>query len=104
MYLTNRKWDFVKYLLVLLLFMIFSRFLDRQNDEKCESESSESGNFTSGQEIQMRVIRQAPFIFIGGSQRSGTTLMRALLDVHDSISCGTEVSKCLFLLSQRVDF
>jgi hypothetical protein len=39
----------------------------------------------------IEAIRLAPLIFIGGSPRSGTTLMRALLDVHDSISCGTEV-------------
>jgi hypothetical protein len=40
-----------------------------------------------------KAIRSAPIIFIGGSQRSGTTLMRALLDVHDSVSCGAEVTK-----------
>ena len=31
------------------------------------------------------------FIFIGGRQRSGTTLMRAILDVHPKVKCGNEV-------------
>ena len=32
----------------------------------------------------------SPLIFIGGYPRSGTTLMRAILDVHPSVSCGPE--------------
>jgi len=32
----------------------------------------------------------SPFIFIGGFPRSGTTLMRAMLDAHDEVRCGEE--------------
>ena len=31
-----------------------------------------------------------PFIFIGGHPRSGTTLVRAMLDSHNKIRCGEE--------------
>ena len=31
-----------------------------------------------------------PFIFIGGHPRSGTTLIRAMLDSHQKIRCGEE--------------
>ncbi len=40
----------------------------------------------------IEAIREAPLIFVGGSPRSGTTLMRAMLDVHDDIECGPEVT------------
>ena len=33
---------------------------------------------------------QTPFLFVGGYPRSGTTLMRAILDVHPQVSCGPE--------------
>lgn len=35
-------------------------------------------------------ILKEPLIFIAGSFRSGTTLMRAIIDVHPSVSCGPE--------------
>ena len=34
--------------------------------------------------------RQSPLVFIGGVPRSGTTLMRAMLDAHDDVRCGEE--------------
>lgn len=34
--------------------------------------------------------RQTPIIFVGGVPRSGTTLMRAMLDAHPGVRCGEE--------------
>lgn len=32
----------------------------------------------------------SPIVFIGGHPRSGTTLMRAMLDAHSAVRCGEE--------------
>ena len=34
--------------------------------------------------------RSMPLIFVGGMPRSGTTLMRAMLDAHPDVRCGEE--------------
>jgi len=42
-----------------------------------------------------------PFIFIGGHPRSGTTLMRALLDSHSWVRCGEETRLVPRMLQMR---
>lgn len=47
--------------------------------------------------------RNLPLIFIGGMPRSGTTLMRAMLDAHPKIRCGEEtrvVPRIIFMRNQ----
>ena len=45
-----------------------------------------------------------PFIFIGGHPRSGTTLMRALLDSHSWVRCGEETRLVPRILKMRDDW
>lgn len=45
--------------------------------------------------------RETPIIFIGGVPRSGTTLMRAMLDAHPDIRCGEETRVIPRLLGMR---
>merc|ERR1719414_2400958 len=45
--------------------------------------------------------RQSPLIFIGGVPRSGTTLMRAMLDAHPEVRCGEETRVVPRLLQMR---
>ena len=47
---------------------------------------------------------QKPYIFIGGSGRSGTTLMRAIIDVHDDVFCGVETGILPFVLGTVDDY
>lgn len=42
-----------------------------------------------------------PLIFIGGFPRSGTTLMRVMLDAHNSVRCGEETRVIPRLLAMR---
>ena len=42
-----------------------------------------------------------PLIFIGGVPRSGTTLVRAMLDAHPMVRCGEETRVIPRILSLR---
>ncbi|MEQ2193602.1 hypothetical protein XENOCAPTIV_005544 [Xenoophorus captivus] len=42
-----------------------------------------------------------PLIFIGGFPRSGTTLMRVMLDAHNAVRCGEETRVIPRLLAMR---
>ncbi len=45
-----------------------------------------------------------PVIFIGGMPRSGTTLMRAILDSHPRVRCGEETRVIPRILSMRASW
>jgi len=47
-------------------------------------------NFDQDEATHQSYTRHSPLIFIGGVPRSGTTLMRAMLDAHPSVRCGEE--------------
>ena len=49
--------------------------------------------------------RNSPIVFIGGVPRSGTTLMRAMLDAHPEVRCGEETRVVPRILQVRhIDF
>merc|ERR1711973_862173 len=45
--------------------------------------------------------RNSPLIFIGGMPRSGTTLMRSMLDAHPMVRCGEETRVVPRLIQMR---
>ncbi|NP_001017031.1 protein-tyrosine sulfotransferase 2 precursor [Xenopus tropicalis] len=51
--------------------------------------------------IEYRYSKDMPLIFIGGVPRSGTTLMRAMLDAHPDVRCGEETRIIPRILAMR---
>ena len=43
-------------------------------------------------------------LFIGGVPKSGTTLMRVLLDIHPSVRCGPETHVVIDVLKLRYEW
>ncbi|XP_028827783.1 LOW QUALITY PROTEIN: protein-tyrosine sulfotransferase 2 [Denticeps clupeoides] len=56
------------------------------------------------QKKEHRYSQNTPLVFVGGVPRSGTTLMRAMLDAHPDIRCGEETRVIPRLLSLRHAF
>lgn len=52
-------------------------------------------------QTQYRYNQHTPVVFVGGFPRSGTTLMRAMLDAHPDIRCGEETRVIPRMLALR---
>uniref|UniRef100_F6XMW5 Protein-tyrosine sulfotransferase n=1 Tax=Ornithorhynchus anatinus TaxID=9258 RepID=F6XMW5_ORNAN len=50
---------------------------------------------------EYRYSKETPLVFVGGVPRSGTTLMRAMLDAHPEVRCGQETRIIPRLLAMR---
>jgi protein-tyrosine sulfotransferase len=48
--------------------------------------------------------RESSLIFIGGMPRSGTTLMRAMIDAHPDVRCGEETRIVPRILGMRAQW
>ncbi|XP_068158840.1 protein-tyrosine sulfotransferase isoform X2 [Drosophila tropicalis] len=59
-------------------------------DASNELVASQMKYVTDDNQRQYSYNREMPLIFIGGVPRSGTTLMRAMLDAHPDVRCGQE--------------
>jgi len=70
---------------------------------RSSAEMKQSPLYVSDDHKSYTYDRSMPLIFIGGMPRSGTTLMRAMLDAHPDVRCGEEtrvIPRLLGLKSQ----
>ena len=98
-----RSLDIKWILLVFVTFAIFILFLNCQLEKSCQikekvhyvklednvrmDSNPMAASFDSSHEIIYPFNRDLPLRFIGGVPRSGTTLMRAIMDAHPLIRC-----------------
>ncbi|EGT45552.1 hypothetical protein CAEBREN_13290 [Caenorhabditis brenneri] len=112
----NREFLLVLFLVVFILFYFITsrtsedpyyssvrrdKFIGGGDDGNDESEEEHSHQLAVPSDVGYN--RSSPFIFIGGVPRSGTTLMRAMLDAHPEVRCGEEtrvIPRVLNLRSQ----
>ena len=70
-------------------------------DSECPRHGTKKTSFVSKEGKMYEYDRNSPIVFIGGVPRSGTTLMRALLDAHPDVRCGEETRVVPRILQMR---
>ncbi|KAE9554895.1 hypothetical protein FO519_001923 [Halicephalobus sp. NKZ332] len=88
------------FLLFILLILVFIYYYGNSDD----SSKVNKGVLQPIISNDGRVDVQSPFIFIGGIPRSGTTLMRAMLDAHPFVRCGEETRVIPRILALRAQW
>jgi len=74
-----------------------------QDYEPARPEAGSIGKVSS-RDAETELDENAPLIFIGGHPRSGTTLMRAMLDAHPDVRCGEETRVIPRILGLRANW
>lgn len=86
------------------MILLYFIFIAHKRFEIEISQSNTTVQVKSYTDYNLEHILNSSLIFIGGYARSGTTLMRALLDVHESVSCGPETKILPALLRFLTEF
>lgn len=97
----NKKYALIVACIVGMLYVIYSGGFDKIS--KCNSAPmiSRKTSVVNKDGSLYEYDRQSPIVFIGGVPRSGTTLMRAMLDAHPEVRCGEETRVVPRILQMR---
>jgi len=109
----SKKWVLIGVAILGLCYFVLHSSGKNSSNQNCP-ECSKTNNNSSGKVIASRKTvnkaadgkvyeydRNSPIIFIGGVPRSGTTLMRAMLDAHPEVRCGEETRVVPRILQMR---
>jgi hypothetical protein len=91
-------------IIIILLLLAFCLLSSSSNNNFIQQPISYVSKSNNVEELQRRDYNSSslkPIIFIGGMPRSGTTLMRAILDSHPLVRCGEETRVIPRILSMR---
>ncbi|XP_060529517.1 protein-tyrosine sulfotransferase [Cylas formicarius] len=90
------------FLLILVLYLVLHLIIGSADIKPfAQMVSSENKIIKGSNKRVYEYNRKMPLIFIGGVPRSGTTLMRAMLDAHPDVRCGQETRVIPRLLQLR---
>ena len=97
-----------KCLILLFMLYLFYQIYQIQNLKNIGDLNTNLGHSafimdSSGRKIEYN-SETHPFIFIGGHPRSGTTLVRAMLDAHQKVRCGEETRIVPRILQVQIHF
>ncbi|XP_066545598.1 protein-tyrosine sulfotransferase 2 isoform X2 [Amia ocellicauda] len=85
----------------LLFLLVCQRSLSCRDDESEDRDDGVAVLVRDRRNVEFSYNRQAALVFVGGVPRSGTTLMRAMLDAHAHVRCGQETRVIPRLLALR---
>lgn len=103
--LTARKLLSYGLLTLLVLLLLYAWFVPCDDSARVRMVPRESTHYVFNAENRAYPYdREMPLVFIGGVPRSGTTLMRALLDAHPDVRCGEETRVIPRLLGMRTQW
>ena len=95
-----RTWKiFLAVSLVLNIVLVISVFHFNGSTNQLESKRSRPQRMSGP--VGIDSLKSHPITFVGGVPRSGTTLLRAMLDAHPDIRCGEETRVIPRMISMR---
>jgi hypothetical protein len=92
---------FLIFILLIVIILGYRLSLSSNKNLLPTVNASKSNKFEELQRRDYNSSSLKPIIFIGGMPRSGTTLMRAILDSHPLVRCGEETRVIPRILSMR---
>ncbi|VDM97743.1 unnamed protein product [Thelazia callipaeda] len=94
----------VRVIICTTIFLVCALYIVMVGSAVFTTNNTVDKNYVLPVQSPSNLSRYSPLIFIGGVPRSGTTLMRAMLDAHPSVRCGEETRIIPRILAWRTQW